>query len=140
MPAASKKLGTTIVGFSAWDGKASSYEALAVKIKKSGAQGIFLGGLICENGGKLIKDLRNGLGPSVKILMPDGFTPISATVQQSPEPPHPHEEQVGSRRLEVARQRSLPPVHREQQFRTQTGPLHLHEIGSYRRSARPIAY
>jgi len=80
---ASKKLGTTIVGFSAWDGKASSYEALAVKIKKSGAQGIFLGGLICENGGKLIKDLRNGLGAGVKILMPDGFTPISATVQQS---------------------------------------------------------
>src|SRR5213080_2909244 len=80
---ASKKLGTTIVGFTAWDGKASSYEALAVKIKQSGAQGVFLGGLICENGGKLIKDLRNGLGAGVKILMPDGFTPISATVQQS---------------------------------------------------------
>src|SRR5207244_1510958 len=30
-----------------------------------------------------IKDLRNGLGSGVKILMPDGFTPISATVQQS---------------------------------------------------------
>jgi branched-chain amino acid transport system substrate-binding protein len=80
---ASKKLGTKIVGFSAWDGKASSYEAQAVKIKQSGAQGVFLGGLICENGGKLIKDLRNGLGAGVKILMPDGFTPISATVQQS---------------------------------------------------------
>jgi branched-chain amino acid transport system substrate-binding protein len=79
---ATKKLGTTIAGFTAWDGKASSYEALAVRIKQSGAQGVFLGGLICENGGKLIKDLRNGLGPKVKILMPDGFTPISATVQQ----------------------------------------------------------
>ena len=79
---AAKKLGTTISGFTAWDGKASSYEALAVKIKQSGAQGVFLGGLICENGGKLIKDLRNGLGSKVKILMPDGFTPISATVQQ----------------------------------------------------------
>jgi branched-chain amino acid transport system substrate-binding protein len=79
---AAKKLGTTIAGFTAWDGKASSYEALAVKVKQSGAQGVFLGGLICENGGKLIKDLRNGLGAKVKILMPDGFTPISATVQQ----------------------------------------------------------
>jgi branched-chain amino acid transport system substrate-binding protein len=79
---AAKKLGLTISGFTAWDGKASSYEAQAVKIKQSGSQGVFLGGLICENGGKLIKDLRNGLGPNVKILMPDGFTPISATVQQ----------------------------------------------------------
>ena len=54
---AAKKLGLKIVGFTAWDGKASSYEALAVKIKASGAQGVFLGGLICENGGKLIKDI-----------------------------------------------------------------------------------
>jgi len=79
---AAKKLGLTIAGFTAWDGKASSYEAQAVRIKQSGAQGVFLGGLICENGGKLIKDLRNGLGAKVKIIMPDGFTPISATVQQ----------------------------------------------------------
>jgi len=79
---AAKKLGIQIVGFSAWDGKASSYEATALKIRRSGAQGVFLGGLICENGGKLIKDLRSG-APSVKILAPDGFTPVSADVQQS---------------------------------------------------------
>jgi branched-chain amino acid transport system substrate-binding protein len=79
---AAKRLGLTISGFTAWDGKASSYEALAVKIKASGAQGVFLGGLICENGGKLIKDLRNGLGVGVKLMAPDGFTPVSATIQQ----------------------------------------------------------
>ncbi|HEV8463165.1 MAG TPA: branched-chain amino acid ABC transporter substrate-binding protein [Gaiellaceae bacterium] len=79
---AATKLGTKISGFTAWDGKASSYEALAVKIKASGAQGVFLGGLICENGGKLIKDLVAN-APGVKILTPDGFTPISADVQQS---------------------------------------------------------
>ncbi len=79
---AAKRLHLTVSGFTAWDGKASSYEALGVKIKASGAQGVFLGGLICENGGKLIKDLRNALGPNVKIMMPDGFTPISATIQQ----------------------------------------------------------
>jgi branched-chain amino acid transport system substrate-binding protein len=79
---AAKKLGITVVtgGFTAWDGKASSYEALAVKIKSSGAQGVFLGGLICENGGKLIKDIRAG-APKVQILAPDGFTPVSAVVQ-----------------------------------------------------------
>ncbi len=76
---AAKKLGIGIAGFSAWDGKASSYEAIATKIKSSGATGIFLGGLICENGGKLVKDLRAG-NPSIKIMAPDGFTPVSAVV------------------------------------------------------------
>ena len=79
---AAVKLGIKIAGFTAWDGKATSYAALALKIKQSGAQGVFLGGLICENGGKLIKDIRAG-APGVKILAPDGFTPISADVQQS---------------------------------------------------------
>jgi branched-chain amino acid transport system substrate-binding protein len=79
---AAMRLGIKVVGFTAWDGKASSYEALAVKIKSSGAQGVFLGGLICENGGKLIKDIRSG-DASVKIMAPDGFTPVSADVQQA---------------------------------------------------------
>jgi len=75
------KLGLTAAAFTAWDPKASSYEALGTKIKQSGADAVFLGGLICENGGKLIKDLHTVLGSSVKILAPDGFTPISADVQ-----------------------------------------------------------
>ena len=78
---AAKKLGIKVVGFTAWDGKASSYEALAVKIQSSGAQGVFLGGLICENGGKLIKDIAAG-APGVHIMAPDGFTPVSATIQE----------------------------------------------------------
>jgi branched-chain amino acid transport system substrate-binding protein len=78
---AAKKLGLTVAGFTAWDGKASSYEALAVKIKSSGAQGVFVGGLVCENGGKLIKDIVNG-AKGVQLILPDGFTPISAVVQQ----------------------------------------------------------
>jgi branched-chain amino acid transport system substrate-binding protein len=77
---AALKLGLKIAGFTAWDGKASSYEALAVKVKSSGAQGVFVGGLVCENGGKLIKDLAGG-APKAKIMLPDGFTPVSAVVQ-----------------------------------------------------------
>jgi branched-chain amino acid transport system substrate-binding protein len=80
---AATKLGIKTVGFTAWDGKASSYQALAVKIKASGAQGVFLGGLICENGGKLIKDIRAGVASSVKIMLPDGFTPASATIKEA---------------------------------------------------------
>jgi branched-chain amino acid transport system substrate-binding protein len=76
---AAKKLGIKIAGFEAWDGKASSYEATASKIASSGATGIFLGGLICENGGKLIKDLR-AANAKAKLMLPDGFTPVSAVV------------------------------------------------------------
>ena len=79
---AAVKLGIKVVGFTAWDVKASSYEALAVKVKASGAQGVFIGGLICENGGKLIKDIRNGAA-SAKIVLPDGFTPVSSVVQEA---------------------------------------------------------
>jgi len=74
------QLGIKVAGFGAWNGKASSYTGLATKIKQSGADSVFLGGLICENGGKLIKDLRSVLGDGVTILSPDGFTPISAVV------------------------------------------------------------
>jgi branched-chain amino acid transport system substrate-binding protein len=77
---AATSLAIPVAGFSAWNGKASSYTGLATKIKQSGADGVFLGGLICENGGKLVKDLRSVLGADVKILAPDGFTPISAVV------------------------------------------------------------
>jgi branched-chain amino acid transport system substrate-binding protein len=80
---AGKRLGLSSVGFTAFDPKASSYEALAVKIKASKAQAVFIGALICENGGKLIKDIRAAVGSSVKIILPDGFTPISATAQES---------------------------------------------------------
>jgi branched-chain amino acid transport system substrate-binding protein len=77
---ATTELGIGIAGFSAWNGKASSYTGLATRIKQSGADSVFLGGLICENGGKLIKDLRSVLGTGVTIIAPDGFTPISAVV------------------------------------------------------------
>jgi len=78
---AAQKLGLTIKGFDALDPKASDYTALASKIKDSGAQGVFVGSLVCENGGKLIKDLRSTLGDGVKFYLPDGFTPISAVVE-----------------------------------------------------------
>jgi branched-chain amino acid transport system substrate-binding protein len=75
------QLGVGVAGFAAWNGKASSYTGLATRIKSSGADGVFVGGLVCENGGKLIKDLRSVLGTNVTLLAPDGFTPISGVVE-----------------------------------------------------------
>ena len=74
---AAEHLGIEIVGFEAWDPKASNYEALMNQVKASGADGLFLGGLIDENGAQVIKDKVKVLGANdgaVKLYMPDGFT------------------------------------------------------------------
>lgn len=71
--AAAAKLGIKVVGFQGWDAKASSYEALATAIKKSGAQAVFLGGIICNNGAKLMQDIKS-VDPKIQLQMPDGFS------------------------------------------------------------------
>jgi branched-chain amino acid transport system substrate-binding protein len=82
---AAESLGIEIAGFEAWDPKASSYEALMNKIKGTGADAVFLGGLIDENGAQVIKDKVDVLGPNdgdVKLIAPDGFT-TQATIDES---------------------------------------------------------
>src|SRR5687768_3918877 len=82
---AAEKLGIKIAGFSAWDPKASSYEATMRKIGNTDADAIFLGGLVDENGAQVIKDKVAVLGPNtgdVKLLAPDGFTQQS-TIDES---------------------------------------------------------
>jgi branched-chain amino acid transport system substrate-binding protein len=74
---AAKKLGIQVVGFKGWDAKQSSYEALANAIKASGAQAVFLGGIACNNGAKLMQDIKS-VAPNVKLQMPDGFSDPNA--------------------------------------------------------------
>jgi branched-chain amino acid transport system substrate-binding protein len=75
-----QKLNIKVLGFEAWSEKATDYTAIAQKIKDSGAQGVYLGGLVCDNGVKLLKDLRSVLGPTLPMAGPDGWTPESATL------------------------------------------------------------
>jgi branched-chain amino acid transport system substrate-binding protein len=82
---AAESLGIEIAGFDAWDPNATSYTALFNKVKQTGADGVFLGGLIDENGAQVIKDKVAVLGPNdgaVKLLAPDGFT-TQATIDES---------------------------------------------------------
>jgi branched-chain amino acid transport system substrate-binding protein len=82
---AAESIGIKVAGFAAWDPKASSYEALMQQVKSSGADALFLGGLIDENGAQVIKDKVAVLGPNdgdVKLLTPDGFTQQS-TIDES---------------------------------------------------------
>ena len=74
---AAKKLGMQVVGFKGWDAKQSSYEALANAIKASGATLVFLGGIACNNGAKLLQDIR-AVNPKIQLQMPDGFSDTKA--------------------------------------------------------------
>ncbi len=84
---AAPKLGITVIdpGGEVWDAKATSYTALGDKIKASGAQAVFFGGIICNNGAKLLKDIRASVGPKVVFQGPDGWTPFSALTAAGPE-------------------------------------------------------
>lgn len=75
-----KKLGIKVLGFEPWDATATDYTAIGQKIKDSGAQSVYLGGIVCNNGVKLIKDLRSVVGKKPVFVAPDGFTPYSATL------------------------------------------------------------
>jgi branched-chain amino acid transport system substrate-binding protein len=75
--AAAKKLGLDVTGFEGWDAKASSYEALATRIKATGAQAVFLGGIVCNNGAKLMQDIK-AVDPKIQIQTPDGFSDPNA--------------------------------------------------------------
>ncbi len=82
---AAESLGIKIAGFEAWDPKATSYTSLFDKVKSTGADAVFLGGLIDENGAQVIKDKVAVLGPNdgaVKLIAPDGFT-TQATIDES---------------------------------------------------------
>jgi branched-chain amino acid transport system substrate-binding protein len=75
-----KFLGIKVLGFEPWDAAATDYTALGQQIKDSGAQSVYLGGLVCNNGVKLLKDIRSVVGPKPVFVGPDGWTPYSATL------------------------------------------------------------
>ncbi|HVS84413.1 MAG TPA: branched-chain amino acid ABC transporter substrate-binding protein [Gaiellaceae bacterium] len=74
---AAKKLGLTVLSNKGWDAKQTSYEALAQAIKKSGAQLVFLGGIVCNNGALLMKNIK-AVNPHIILQMPDGFSDPNA--------------------------------------------------------------
>jgi branched-chain amino acid transport system substrate-binding protein len=79
---AARKLGLRVVGFERWDPHARTYQRIARKIQQARADAVFLGGTVdTSNGAELVKSLRAVLGGRVRILTPDGFTPISAFAQ-----------------------------------------------------------
>jgi branched-chain amino acid transport system substrate-binding protein len=76
---AARKLGLKVAGNSTWSDKDTSFSALAGTVRASGAQAVFLGGLVGRHGAELIGALRAG-APNVAVIASDGFTPVSADV------------------------------------------------------------
>jgi branched-chain amino acid transport system substrate-binding protein len=70
-----RRLRLPIVGHGTWDDGATSYASLAARIAGAHADGVFVAGASNENGAALLADLRTRLGPSVQIMLPDGFDP-----------------------------------------------------------------
>jgi branched-chain amino acid transport system substrate-binding protein len=69
-----QKIGLQVVGGpEGIDPQASDYRALAQKIRGAGADVVFAGIITPNNAGKLWQDLRDTLGPDVKLMGPDGI-------------------------------------------------------------------
>jgi branched-chain amino acid transport system substrate-binding protein len=74
-----KQIGINVLGFDPWDPKATSYEALGQRVAAKKPDAIYFGGIVCNNGVKLLKDIRAAVGSKVQFAGPDGWTPYSAT-------------------------------------------------------------
>ncbi len=74
---AAASTGLRIVGSGVWSPDATSYRGLVEKVARSHPAVVYLGGLLPQNAGRLVKDLRSRLGPRVKLIAPDTFLPIS---------------------------------------------------------------
>jgi len=70
-----KDIGMTVAGHTGWDANAQNYKALMTQVKASGADGVYIGGIACLNGGQLIKDKVSAVGDNdaVKLMVSDGF-------------------------------------------------------------------
>jgi branched-chain amino acid transport system substrate-binding protein len=76
---AAKDIGLAVAGHEGWDANAQNYKALMTQIKATGADGIFIGGISCFNGGQLVKDKVAVVGDNdkVKTVVSDGFVQAS---------------------------------------------------------------
>jgi branched-chain amino acid transport system substrate-binding protein len=76
---AAKDSGLAVAGHEGWDANAQNYKALMTKVKSTGADGVFIGGISCFNGGQLVKDKVAVVGDNeaVPTVVSDGFVQVS---------------------------------------------------------------
>jgi branched-chain amino acid transport system substrate-binding protein len=79
---AARRLGLRIAGRASWNPRARSYRALAQRVFASGAQAVFIGGLLDTNAATVVRALHERR-PSLDVLGPDGLTPLGLLKRQA---------------------------------------------------------
>ena len=82
-----KDQGLQVVGHEGWNKDDPNYTALMTKIRATGADGIYIGGISTNNGGQLMKDKVAVVGDNdkVKVLVSDGFVLSSLFDEAGPD-------------------------------------------------------
>jgi DNA-binding SARP family transcriptional activator/ABC-type branched-subunit amino acid transport system substrate-binding protein len=78
-----ERLGLRVVGRARWEPRARAYRALARRVAASGAEAVFVGGLLDTNAALVVRDLRAALGPGADIMGPDGLAPLELLAEQA---------------------------------------------------------
>jgi branched-chain amino acid transport system substrate-binding protein len=74
---AARRLGIAVAGSAAFDPEAKSHDALAERVARSGAQGVFIAGFADGGADRVLKALRARLGPRAVMMATDGLSPVS---------------------------------------------------------------
>jgi DNA-binding SARP family transcriptional activator/ABC-type branched-subunit amino acid transport system substrate-binding protein/DNA-binding beta-propeller fold protein YncE len=80
---AATRLGLGVVDSVRWNPHKLDLRAIAARARQSGAEAVFLCGLIDSNVGRILTTLRRALAPSVSIIGCDGLLPVSLLFDQA---------------------------------------------------------
>jgi ABC-type branched-subunit amino acid transport system substrate-binding protein len=75
--AAARRLGLKIAGTYNFDPAAKRYAGLARRVARDRPDAVLVAGLLDENAGAVVRDLRRRLGPQVDLIGGDALLPIS---------------------------------------------------------------
>jgi DNA-binding SARP family transcriptional activator/ABC-type branched-subunit amino acid transport system substrate-binding protein len=79
---AATRLGVSVVGGAQWDPFAEDFAALVRNVARAQPDGVFLGGALVGNEGRLIRQLRAAL-PRARLLASDGFAATDRLVEEA---------------------------------------------------------
>ena len=74
---AGRRAGLDVVGHVTWDAAAEDYTRLIERVARSRADAVLVSGLVFNNAGRVIRELRARLGDGVDIMATDGVAPPS---------------------------------------------------------------
>ena len=80
---AARKLKVAIAGSTGFNPDATSYAALADRVARSGADGVFFAGQLGGGGERVIKDLRARLGSRLTLMVTDIFAPVRVLLDET---------------------------------------------------------